>query len=60
MFYYGLFSLQGNFENAISFYRSALTLDPNFEPARNRLQAILCTFLFEENHIQDITDLTSN
>ncbi|XP_063907336.1 tetratricopeptide repeat protein 17 isoform X2 [Zophobas morio] len=39
----------GDLEEAISFHRSALTLDSNFEPARNRLQAILCTLLFDES-----------
>jgi tetratricopeptide (TPR) repeat protein len=38
----------GDLEEAISFHRSALALDSNFEPARNRLQAILCTLLFDE------------
>lgn len=38
----------GDLEEAISFHRAALALDSNFEPARNRLQAILCTLLFDE------------
>ncbi|XP_017779959.1 PREDICTED: tetratricopeptide repeat protein 17 isoform X2 [Nicrophorus vespilloides] len=37
----------GDFEKALSFYRSSLALDTNFEPARNRLQTIYCTLLFE-------------
>lgn len=40
---------QGELEKAISFYRSSLEVDANFEPARNRLQAILCMLLFDEN-----------
>nr|XP_022913333.1 tetratricopeptide repeat protein 17 [Onthophagus taurus] len=49
----------GDLEKAISFYRQALALDANFEPARNRLQAILCTFLFDETgSLRDITDIS--
>lgn len=43
-----ILALMGDLEEAISLYRSALVLDSNFEPARNRLQAILCTLLFDE------------
>ncbi|GJQ65171.1 hypothetical protein Trydic_g7312 [Trypoxylus dichotomus] len=51
----------GDLEKAISLYRSALALDANFEPARNRLQAILCTFLFDESgSLRDITDMSEN
>lgn len=48
-FWSSIITFQGDLEKAISFYRSALALEPNFEPARNRLQAILCTLLFDEN-----------
>ncbi|XP_067009164.1 tetratricopeptide repeat protein 17 [Anabrus simplex] len=38
----------GDLEKAIGYYRSSLALQPEFEPARNRLQSILCSLLFEE------------
>nr|XP_008192506.1 PREDICTED: tetratricopeptide repeat protein 17 isoform X1 [Tribolium castaneum] len=44
-----ILAAMGDLEEAISFHRSALALDSNFEPARNRLQAILCTLLFDES-----------
>lgn len=44
-----ILTLMGDLEEAISFYRSALALDSSFEPARNRLQAILCALLFDES-----------
>lgn len=51
----------GDLEKAISFYRSSLALDANFEPARNRLQAILCTLLFDESGtLRDSTDISDN
>ncbi|KAK7872505.1 hypothetical protein R5R35_014291 [Gryllus longicercus] len=43
----------GDLEKAITFYRSSLELEPNFEPARNRLLGILCSVLFEEHSKQD-------
>ncbi|KAL3267073.1 hypothetical protein HHI36_011213 [Cryptolaemus montrouzieri] len=39
----------GDFEKAISFYRASLALDANFAPARNRLLAISCMFLYDES-----------
>ncbi|KAK9872108.1 hypothetical protein WA026_016152 [Henosepilachna vigintioctopunctata] len=39
----------GDFEKAISFYRASLALDANFAPARNRLLAISCIFLYDES-----------
>lgn len=43
-----IYTALGDYENAVALYRSSLALDVNFEPARNRLQAILCTLLFDE------------
>lgn len=40
-------SLQ-DFGKAIAFYRASLKIDPNFEPARNMIQAVVCMFLFDE------------
>ncbi|XP_031341481.1 tetratricopeptide repeat protein 17-like isoform X2 [Photinus pyralis] len=51
----------GDLEKAIAFYRSSLMLDASFEPARNRLQAILCTLLFDESgSLRDGTDVSDN
>lgn len=55
------FILQGDLEKAISFYRSSLAIDANFEPARNRLQAILCTLLFDDSgSLRDTKDVMEN
>ncbi|KAF5282200.1 hypothetical protein FQR65_LT02897 [Abscondita terminalis] len=51
----------GDLEKAIAFYRSSLMLDASFEPARNRLQAILCTLLFDESgSLRDTADVSEN
>lgn len=56
-----IFYFQGDLEKAISFYRSSLALDANFEPARNRLQAILCTLLFDESGtLRETETITEN
>ncbi|VEN58217.1 unnamed protein product [Callosobruchus maculatus] len=38
----------GEYEKAVAFYRASLALDSNFEPARVRLQAVLCMLLFDD------------
>ncbi|PSN33796.1 hypothetical protein C0J52_19498 [Blattella germanica] len=42
----------GDLEKAISFYRSSLALRPGFEPARSRLQSILCSLLFDSHSVK--------
>jgi len=46
------FHFQGDLEKAIAFYRSSLALRPGFEPARSRLQSILCSLLFDSHIIK--------
>ncbi|KAJ8969284.1 hypothetical protein NQ314_001822 [Rhamnusium bicolor] len=48
----------GEFEKAVTFYRACLAFDSNFEPARVRLQAVLCTLLFDDANIRKQNDLT--
>ncbi|XP_018572773.1 tetratricopeptide repeat protein 17 isoform X3 [Anoplophora glabripennis] len=48
----------GEFEKAVTFYRACLALDSNFEPARVRLQAVLCTLLFDDANMRKQNDLT--
>ncbi|CAH0560129.1 unnamed protein product [Brassicogethes aeneus] len=38
----------GELEKSVAFYRACLALDSNFSPARYKLQAVLCTLLFDE------------
>ncbi|XP_069702487.1 tetratricopeptide repeat protein 17 isoform X1 [Periplaneta americana] len=42
----------GDLEKAIAFYRSSLALRPGFEPARSRLQSILCSLLFDSHTVK--------
>ncbi|XP_044749368.1 tetratricopeptide repeat protein 17 [Coccinella septempunctata] len=51
----------GDFEKAISFYRASLALDANFAPARNRLLAISCMFLYDESgSLRELTEPSEN
>ncbi|KAF5282029.1 hypothetical protein FQA39_LY00553 [Lamprigera yunnana] len=51
----------GDLEKALAFYRLSLMLDASFEPARNRLQAILCTLLFDESgSLRETGELSEN
>lgn len=47
-----IFILQGDLEKAITFYGSSLALQPSFEPARSRLQSVLCSLLFDSHTVK--------
>lgn len=56
-----ILTAMGDFEKAISFYRSSLALDANFAPARNRLLAISCMFLYDESgSLRELTESMEN
>jgi len=40
--------MQGDLKTAVSYYKSSLDIDPNFEPAITRLQVIQCLLLFDD------------
>jgi len=40
--------MQGDLKSAVSYYKSSLDIDPDFEPATTRLQVIQCLLLFDD------------
>jgi len=42
------FFMQGDLKSAVSYYKSSLDIDPDFEPAITRLRVIQCLLLFDD------------